>query len=83
VKIDLSNPAWRQTLPPARTVAADAPVAACAFSRDGATVAFALGDGCVRHVLSDWDLDHPPLRAEVLRLSVTGLARLSLDEALK
>lgn len=53
MKIDLSNPAWRQTLPPARTVAADAPVAACAFSRDGATVAFALGDGCVRTLPAD------------------------------
>lgn len=42
-----------------------------------------LGDGCVRLVLSDWDLDHPPLRAEVLRLSAAGLARLSLDEAVK
>ena len=45
MKIDLANPAWRQTLPPARSVATDAPVAACAFSRDGTTVAFALGDG--------------------------------------
>jgi len=53
VKIDLSNPAWRQTLPPARSVAADAPVAACAFSRDGATVAFALGDGRVRLLPAD------------------------------
>jgi UDP-2,3-diacylglucosamine hydrolase len=41
-----------------------------------------LGDGCVRHVLSDWDLDHPPLRAEVLRLSATGLTRLSVADAL-
>jgi WD40 repeat protein len=53
VKIDLTNPAWRQTLPPARTVAADAPVAACAFSRDGTTAAFALGDGCVRTLPAD------------------------------
>ncbi len=42
-----------------------------------------LGDGCVRHVLSDWDLDHPPVRAEVLRLSASGQARLSLADALK
>lgn len=48
MKLDLANPAWRQTLPPARSIAADAPVAACAFSHDGGTVAFALGDGCVR-----------------------------------
>lgn len=53
MKIDLTNPAWRQTLPPARTIAADAPVAACAFSRDGTTAAFALGDGCVRTLPAD------------------------------
>lgn len=41
-----------------------------------------LGGGCVRHVLSDWDLDHPPLRSEVLRLSASGLTRLSLADAL-
>ena len=48
MKIDLANPAWQQTLPPARSLATDAPVAACAFNRDGTTVAFALGDGCIR-----------------------------------
>jgi len=53
VKIDLTNPAWRQTLPPARTVAADAPVAACAFGRDGTIAAFALGDGSVRLLPAD------------------------------
>ena len=53
MKLDLANPAWRQTLPPARSIAADAPVAACAFSRDGATVAFALGDGSVRLLPAD------------------------------
>jgi WD40 repeat protein len=53
VKIDLTNPAWRQTLPPARTVTADAPVAACAFSRDGTIAAFALGDGSVRILPAD------------------------------
>ena len=53
MKLDLANPAWRQTLPPARTVAADAPAAACAFSRDGATAAFALGDGSVRSIPAD------------------------------
>lgn len=53
MKIDLANPAWRQTLPPARTVTADAPVAACAFSRDGTTAAFALGDGAVRLLPAD------------------------------
>ena len=30
MKIDLGNPAWRTTLPPSRSVASDAPVAACA-----------------------------------------------------
>src|SRR5262249_39021497 len=45
VKFDLGNPAWRTALPPSRSVAADAPVAACAFNRDGTTIAFALGDG--------------------------------------
>jgi WD40 repeat protein len=53
VKLDLSNPAWRQTLPPARSIAGDAPVAACAFSRDGATAGFALGDGRVRLLAAD------------------------------
>lgn len=53
MKIDLANPAWRQTLPPARSIAADAPVAACAFSRDGVAVAFALGDGSVRRLPPD------------------------------
>lgn len=42
-----------------------------------------LGDGCTRHVLSDWDLDHPPLRAEVARLSAAGLERLTLAQSLK
>lgn len=35
-----------------------------------------LAPGFKRHVLSDWDLDHPPLRAEVLRLSRDGFVRL-------
>jgi WD40 repeat protein len=59
VKLDLANPAWRQTLPPARSIAADAPAAACAFSRDGATVAFALGDGSVRLLPADIDAAAP------------------------
>jgi len=41
-----------------------------------------LASGYTRHVLSDWDLDHTPYRAEVLRLNATGLARLPLDLAL-
>ena len=42
----------------------------------------ALGMGHVRHVLSDWDLDDAPQRAEVLRLTADGLARLPLHQAL-
>jgi len=39
----------------------------------------ALGDGLRRIVLSDWDLDAQPPRAEVLRLSATGtLERIAL-----
>lgn len=53
MKLDLANPAWQQTLPPARSLATDAPVAACAFSRDGSKVAFALGDGQVRLLPAD------------------------------
>ena len=43
MKIDLGNSDWRTTFPPTRSVASDAPAIACAFSRDGKTVAFALG----------------------------------------
>jgi WD40 repeat protein len=53
MKLDLGNPAWQTTLPPTRSVACDAPVAACAFSRDGATVGFGLGDGRVRLMSAD------------------------------
>src|SRR5437879_346318 len=53
MKLDLANPDWRQTLPPSRSVAADAPVVACAFSRDGKIAAFALGDGSVRLLPAD------------------------------
>ena len=52
-KLDLGNPEWKSQLPQHRSVAADAPVAACAFSRDGKTVAFALGDGRVRLLPAD------------------------------
>ncbi len=37
----------------------------------------ALAPGFNRHVLSDWDLDHPPLRAEVLRWQRGALTRLA------
>lgn len=35
--------------------------------------------GLARQVLTDWDLDAPPLRAGVLRLSARGAERLALD----
>lgn len=41
-----------------------------------------LGEGCERHVLSDWELDHAPHRAEVLRLTRDGFERLPLAQAL-
>ena len=53
MKLDLGNPDWRTTLPPSRAIACDAPVIACAFSRDGKKVGFALGDGSVRLLPAD------------------------------
>jgi WD40 repeat protein len=47
VKLDLANPLWQQALPAIRSSPSDAPVAACAFNRDGSLVGFALGDGRV------------------------------------
>jgi UDP-2,3-diacylglucosamine hydrolase len=40
-----------------------------------------LGAGNVRHVLSDWDLEDEPHRAEVLRLSAAGLERVAPSTA--
>jgi UDP-2,3-diacylglucosamine hydrolase len=40
-----------------------------------------LAPGFTRHVLTDWDLDTPKPRAEVMRFSANGLARLTLDQA--
>lgn len=40
-----------------------------------------IGEGSWRHVLSDWDLEHAPVRAEVLRLSAAGIERLSPAQA--
>jgi len=40
-----------------------------------------LGDGLQRWVLSDWDARAEPPRAQVLRLSATGLQRLALSGA--
>ena len=44
-----------------------------------------MAPGYVRHVLTDWDLDHSPerRRAEVLRLTRNGFARLSLAQAVQ
>lgn len=41
----------------------------------------ALPDGRIRHVLSDWDLDAAPPRAEVLRWSARGFERLAPADA--
>lgn len=37
-----------------------------------------LPNGMIRHVLSDWDLGAHPARAEVLRISQTGVERINL-----
>jgi UDP-2,3-diacylglucosamine hydrolase len=42
-----------------------------------------LAPGCPREVLSDWDLDDAPPRAEVLRLSRDGIVRLAPDATAK
>lgn len=73
MKIDLANPGWQQTLPPARSVAADAPAAACAFSRDGTTVAFALGDGRVRILPADIAASAPEASAPLHSGAVLAL----------
>jgi UDP-2,3-diacylglucosamine hydrolase len=41
----------------------------------------ALAPGHMRHVLSDWDCDAPPYRAQALRLTRDGLARVDLLHA--
>jgi len=41
-----------------------------------------LSPGFERHVLSDWDLDAPTPRADVLRLTRDGLVRLTPAQAL-
>jgi len=74
VKLDLANPAWHQTLPPARSVTADAPAAACAFSRDGALAGFGLGDGSVRILPADISAAAPEPAAPVHGGAVLSLA---------
>ncbi len=61
--------------------AADAPTMVHGHTHRPATQA--LSDAATRHVLSDWDLDHAPHRAEVLRLSPQGFRRLPLAGALR
>jgi WD40 repeat protein len=73
VKLDLGNRAWREALPPSRSVASDAPVAACAFSRDGITAAFALGDGRVRFLPADIAAAAPEAAAPIHRGVVLAL----------
>ena len=41
----------------------------------------ALAPGYTRHVLSDWDCDEPPYRAQALRLTRDGLSRIDLAGA--
>jgi UDP-2,3-diacylglucosamine hydrolase len=41
----------------------------------------AIVDGFTRHVLSDWDMDDEPHRAEVMRLTKNGFKRLKPEEA--
>jgi WD40 repeat protein len=60
MKVDLKDPEWQNQLPPSRSVLADAPAAACAFSHDGRTVGFALGDGRVRLLPADVRQAEPP-----------------------
>jgi len=65
VKLDLANPAWRQALPPSRSVNSEAPVAACAFNRDGTLAAYALGDGAVRLLPAEVDAAAPDAQPPV------------------
>jgi len=73
VKLDLANPAWQQALPPHRSLASDAPVAACTFNRDGSLAAFALGDGSVRSLPTDITAEASPPAAPVHRGAVLCL----------
>jgi WD40 repeat protein len=67
VRPDLAN--HREALPPQRKVTADAPATACAFSRDGKLLAFALGDGRVRLMPADAKQE-PPAAVEPLHNGV-------------
>lgn len=62
-------------------LAADASVLVHGHTHRPGSEALALG--ITRHVLSDWDLDHAPHRAEVLRWTATGFERLPLNAAMR
>jgi WD40 repeat protein len=74
VKIDLTDPAWRENLPSGRSIAGDAPVAACAFSKDGSVAAFALGDGRVRLLPADIQAAETPAAEPLHGGAVLALA---------
>lgn len=69
VYVDVDTPATRQWL-----LAAQAPTLIHGHTHQPAT--HDLGDGMRRVVLSDWDADAEPARAEVLRLTAGGLQRI-------
>ncbi|SKA00214.1 WD40 repeat [Enhydrobacter aerosaccus] len=74
MKLDLADPTWQIDLPRHRSVAGDAPVAGCAFSRDGTVAAFALGDGAVRFLPADLSAAVPAGAAPVHKGAVLALA---------
>ncbi|MBS0221265.1 MAG: WD40 repeat domain-containing protein [Proteobacteria bacterium] len=73
MKLDLANPAWHTALPPSRTIATDAPVSACAFSRDGGVAAFAQGDGRIRLLPADVGAAEAPASEPVHRGAVLAM----------
>jgi WD40 repeat protein len=70
MKIEVGNDRWAFEPPPTRSLDCDAPVAACAFARDGSSAAFALGDGHVRIVPTDLALAIPRAPSEPLHRGV-------------
>lgn len=84
-KHDLRQENWADVTPQAAAhalTAAQADQLIHGHTHRPGTQPFAL-PGAQRHVLSDWDLDHAPHRAEVFRLSATqGHQRLSIEEAI-
>ena len=83
-KHDMRQEDWADVSPQAAAealIAAAAAVLVHGHTHRPASEPFAQ-PGARRHVLSDWDLDHAPYRAEVMRLSANGYQRLSIAEAL-